>query len=506
MKTSYFLAGLFLLASCSDPEPTSSNEIADVPQADTVPEVVEIPFEPFFEAIDTSFNNKTLLLPEGYSYKILFTEGRDDVVRADSMSFPAKGSHDMCVYLPIDGSSEHGWLYVGHETRKKDPNLGDGGGGTLMEVKKGENGWEVIGDFQHVDFSELGGTDRNCGGTATPHGTILTAEETYPFKNADLYRKGAGHQKLDSLNGLDFYENFGFMVEIDPVLKKGTQKLFAMGRFMHEDAECMPDDKTVYMTDDYPSAVFFKFVADVAGDYSAGQLYAYKQSLDGESGSWLTLPRDTISLLRIRDVATKMGASLFQRHEWIARHENKLYITETGNDSWDWERKVAMGGVPANYFKDFETDSLHYVDVHGRVLVLDLDTDKMSVLLEGGVDPTDSSKVFSNPDCNTIAVLHGRPFLVLNEDINWHDKGRTTPAATKRKAFYNEIYFLDLTIENPQLSDLQRFCIGPEGSETTGGIFTPGGGTYFLNLQHPTWKNGAPFNKSCTLVITGFND
>ena len=38
------------------------------------------------------------------------------------------------------------------------------------------------------------------------------------------------------------------------------------------------------LTDDYGGGVFFKFEADDPGDYQEGQLYAYKQSIDGQGG------------------------------------------------------------------------------------------------------------------------------------------------------------------------------------------------------------------------------
>ena len=39
------------------------------------------------------------------------------------------------------------------------------------------------------------------------------------------------------------------------------------------------------------------------------------------------------------------------------------------------------------------------------------------------------------------------------------------------------------------------------GAEFTGAIFTPDNKTMFLNVQHPHWKNGAPYNRSTTIAI-----
>ncbi len=65
----------------------------------------------------------------------------------------------------------------------------------------------------------------------------------------------------------------------------------------------MPDRKTVYMSDDGTDVVFFKFVADKAGDLGAGTLYAAKMTQMAEPGadsattgfqiSWIELAHGT---------------------------------------------------------------------------------------------------------------------------------------------------------------------------------------------------------------------
>ena len=75
---------------------------------------------------------------------------------------------------------------------------------------------------------------------------------------------------------------------------EGTQieKRYAMGRFSQEVAIVMPDQKTVYFGDDGTDRIFFKFIADTAGDLSAGTLYAAKTAMDGETAmtiEWIML-------------------------------------------------------------------------------------------------------------------------------------------------------------------------------------------------------------------------
>ena len=71
-----------------------------------------------------------------------------------------------------------------------------------------------------------------------------------------------------------------------------VEKRYAMGRFSHENAVVMPDGKTVYHGDDGTDVVFFKFVADEAGDLSAGTLSAAKVTQNDDSSfgfEWIEL-------------------------------------------------------------------------------------------------------------------------------------------------------------------------------------------------------------------------
>jgi secreted PhoX family phosphatase len=92
-----------------------------------------------FKPVTNTFDNQGLVLPEGAKYDLLFAERTDSVVTADGKKYPAKGKQDFLAYLPINGSSEHGYLYVNHESRLANDDLGDGGGMTWFEVKKENN-------------------------------------------------------------------------------------------------------------------------------------------------------------------------------------------------------------------------------------------------------------------------------------------------------------------------------------------------------------------------------
>jgi secreted PhoX family phosphatase len=404
----------------------------------------------------------------------------------------------------IPQSDDKGTLYVGHEDRMFDRLIGDGGGGTLFDVERSEGKWNVTSPFRAVDFSPVGGTINNCGGSLTPMGTILTAEEWDADNNEKLNNSGQWITDTTEYLGRSKWKNFGWMVEVDPESGKAMNKLWQMGRYAHEDAIVMPDKKTVYLTDDNSPAVWFKFIADTAGDLTEGQLYAYNDG-NGKKPYWIKMPMDFESMVNAREVAVSLGASLFNRLEWVEGVGSKLYITETGRDETKWKKYMIMGGVPAMHMDEYKTDKKgRYSDPYGRVLLFDTDTDEMSVYINGGID-TKKGISFSNPDGLTQVTWNGRTYLVVHEDIIETSLGRSGNPASNTDEVYNEIFFIDLAIKEPSLNDLNRLYVAPRGCETTGGYFSPDGSSFFVNIQDPDKTNPEPFNRSHTVVITGFS-
>ena len=501
MKRFLFFIILIPLIACKPK--AQSVETNNLKADDWIDSVAVIDTIPLFKSIASNFNSQDLLLPEGFTYQVLFSE-KDLVKRADGKKFPAKGNHDLTVFIPDESNpNTKGWVFISHETKYMDDGLGDGGGATMFEIEYKDSVWEVISDYEHIDFSGVGYTNRNCGGSLTPNGTIFTCEESWSHNTNYLYMEGKGLRDTAWVNGRPAYQNMGFIVEVDPKTKKVLKKHYQMGKFVHEDALCTKDGKTVYLTDDMNPGIFFKFEADTPFDYNKGTLFAYQQSEDGETGKWLPIPKDTAAWLDASNVALKMGATMFIRHEWIEAINGKLYICETGEDHYNLTQSHAKGGQFSNYAKAFLRKGVSgedFDDPYGRILEFDPATNKMSVYLEGGV-MKDGIGVFSSPDCNTSVSIAGRTYLVLSEDMIGFDRGRSGPNA---KHYQNELYFLDMSINNPSVDDLMRFAIAPKNAETTGVVFTPDGKHMIVNIQHPSYRNPAPFNKSCTIIISGF--
>jgi secreted PhoX family phosphatase len=489
--------------------------------------------EDFYDQTQHASDLKEVMIASSpLKYDVLFIGGTDAVYDAKSdQSAIAKEWQDFTGYVPIDNRSDSGYVVVNHERLQANAILGDGGGMTVMTVylNPSTSSWEVVSDekgnrFRNVDFTDVGGTAANCGGIQTNWGQVFTAEEwgSAFTSNEVIYNNGqnisdTSDYTVTTFNGetvntdIKKYQNFQYMVEVDVANAIAVRKNYNMGRYDHEGGWIAEDEKTVYLSDDKSSgAVFFKFVAENARDFSVGQLYYYKQSTDGNSGSWAPLTMDLPTMMTARDVALAGGATIFMRLEWVEGANGVVYLTETGRGKqFDVSGAITKGGVLVNHLQILDeadgTVNGLAVDMFGRVLRFDPATNKIDVFIEGGgVTGADdvSGNHLSSPDGLASTVIDNRTYLVINEDMNPSGMP-ANPAHFSSKM--NEIYFLEITDgETKTVADLKRFVVGPKGCETTGGRFTPDGSTYFVNIQHPDAGNTPPFNHSVTLAITGF--
>lgn len=454
-----------------------------------------------FTALDTNFITPYLLVPSGYQFSLIFQQNQPVQV-GNGPSYPARGVHDYIIFIPNNGSSTNGWLFVNHETTDSNTFLGDGGGATTFPVTKVGNSWFPTGPFKHMGFGHLGGTINNCAGSSAilANGNVLTAEEFAPTSNSAIFNNGAGIRDTSDFGGYKKYLNYGWMVECNVQGDTAIRKSFQMGRYSHEAALVMPDGRTLYLTDDNSGGCFFKFVANTFGDYSAGQLFAYKQV--GSSGTWLPMPMNRDSLNNSRSVAQRLGATIFNRLEDIDMDANgMIYIAETGADSVNLSSSINNGGVVANHLVPLSIGSGVYDDPYGRVLKFDPSTLGITVLIQGGTS-ADGKTNFASVD--NLAIDKVRNIIYLQEDLIGNTRGRLPSFITSSAAYICEVYALSLSVPNPTVNDLKRFAVFPKGSEATGGYFTPDFNTFFIDVQHPASGNGAPFNVSTTVAITGF--
>ena len=198
----------------------------------------------------------------------------------------------------------------------------------VTEVKQDEKTGELTPiSTAPVDWSADGGLWVPCAGSVTPWGTHLGTEEYEPdarvteeteetddITKLDDYPKPMAlyfnydavaqtksaesfHPDMDGFRKVFNPYRYGYITEIsvgDDGKGEGV-KHYAMGRFSHELGYVMPDQKTVYMSDDGTNVGLFRFVADEAGKLDSGTLYAAEwHQTSAENGgaadiSWVDL-------------------------------------------------------------------------------------------------------------------------------------------------------------------------------------------------------------------------
>ena len=165
----------------------------------------------------------------------------------------------------------------------------------LTELKQGKSGVLTALRTRPLDFSHVNGGWVHCAGSVTPWGNHLGSEEYPPDGkqwrdgevsgyNAGMVRyfpeaRGASDDQLPelALQHMNPYD-YGFNIEVTVGNYNSADvvKHYAMGRVAIELAYVMPNEKTVYISDDGSYVGLFRFEADNAGDLSSGTLYAAK--------------------------------------------------------------------------------------------------------------------------------------------------------------------------------------------------------------------------------------
>ena len=389
-----------------------------------------------------------LKLPDGFSYKVIAEKGQ---LMTDGFVHP--GAPDGMA--TFEGTNGKVIIVRNHELM---PN-GFGPFGekneTLAKVPKekfydyGNGSFPAVGGTTTLIFNEqtqeieqsslsLIGTIRNCAGGPTPWNSWVTCEEF--VCNAE---KG-----LEKEHGYCFEvpatEEIGL---VDPIPLK------AMGKFNHEAVCIDPRSGIVYLTEDQGDGLFYRFIPDVKGDLKQGgklQALVIKGEPSRDTRNWPNVSNDFpintpveaewMDLEDINpikdDLRTRghlQGAARFARGEGIWFGDNELYFACTN------------GG------KNKSGQIFRYVPGKNE--------NDVSGFLELYLEPNDST-ILKNCDNLTTAPWgdllicedHPHPFLV----------GVTTKG---------ELYHF---AEN----------IGYE-SEFAGGVFSPSGKTYFVNIQGP---------------------
>jgi secreted PhoX family phosphatase len=454
---------------------------------------------------------------------------------------------------------------------------GPAAGDALMKTSDDPRGRRVLG------------TLNNCANGHTPWGTYLTCEENFNgyFQTdstdpaaitphmlrygitANAGGFGQNWHRVDSRFDLAAEPNesnrFGWVLEIDPKNPhRAPVKRTALGRTKHENAAVvLSKDRrvVVYMGDDERNEYIYKFVShdrlhghdDDGGDLlDKGTLYVAvfePGATAGDArgtGRWVPLvfgqngltPENGFAsraevLIKTRQAADRVGATMMDRPEWIAVHPKtkEVYITLTNNNrrgstppsSNNPNGTTAAGSArpPVDEANPRANNVYGHVlrwrENHGDPAALTFEWD---VYLFAG-DPADPGAVGGAASTNTVGYpgftdptyrIFSAPDGLAFDEQGWlwieTDYGASTSGVQKNMGNCH------MMLADIPTGRIGRFLTGPNGCEITGWTMTSDQRSLFVNIQHPgeggatnpvtrsTWPDGSSPPRSSTIVIT----
>ncbi len=392
-------------------------------------------------------------LPANFSYKIIARAGQK---MSDGLIHPDKPD-GMATFAASDGRV----IIVRNHELMPDDQGPFGKDNELMDkidekyfYDKGTKGNPAQGgtttlifneDTQEVEesFLSLAGTLRNCAGGPTPWNSWITCEEI--VSNPGQYDMEKAH---------------GYCFEVPATETAGLAEpipLKAMGKFNHEAICVDPRTGIVYLTEDAHDGLLYRFLPNEKGNMRAGgrlQALAIKGDKSADTRNWEESPKPCIvnqvsevewldmenidpdvDDLRLR--GAKKGAAVFARGEGMWFGDNEFYFACTNGGA------NKTGQVFRYKPGEHEgTDQEHTTP--GTVELF--------------LEPNDT-KILKYCDNLTVAPWGD---VILCED----DSHPFVVGVTPKGEYYK-------LAEN----------IGYQ-SEFTGGVFSPSGKTYFVNIQH----------------------
>lgn len=404
-----------------------------------------------------------LNLPKGFSYQIIFRQGHrmDDGFfspdRPDGMGTFAVGKDKLLLIRNHEISPDGDKGPYGQDPalikkidRRKVYDFGQGiapstGGTTTLLYN--ENTGKVASAYL-----SLTGTNRNCAGGVTPWKSWISCEE-----NVD--RAGGNAEK-----------DHGYNFEVPATEKIGLAHpvpLKDMGRFNHEAVAVDPNTSIVYETEDRPDGLIYRYLPSVPRQLHKGgklQVLAIKQQKSYDTRNWKDLTTPTMPQNQLMEVVWldidqvtspeddlryrgfARGGARFARGEgmWYGNQEIFFACTNGGEIG----RGQVFRYVPSPY-----EGTAREKEKPG----------KLSLFLE-----TNNTEMLKS--CDNLTVAPWGDLVICEDDPHPFVVG-VTPQG--------EYYKLAENVGFP--------------SEFAGGVFSPSGRTYFVNIQ----------DAGFTLAITG---
>jgi hypothetical protein len=504
-------------------------------------------------------------VPRGYTAEVLIAWG-DPVSRGPAFKPDASntadeqeqqwGMHnDGLVYFPLLGS-RRGLLVQNHEYTDDVLLFPDGTanwsaaktrkslaahGVSVIEVRKGRRGWEVVrpspfarritgytpiriagpaaGDPRLATSADPAGTTvlgtlNNCAMGYTPWGSYLACEENFngyfrqPGTQTELERRyginalGFGYlwhttdDRFDASKEPNEANRFGWVTEIYPYLPKSKPvKRTALGRFKHEGAwvqEARDGRVVVYSGDDERGEYIYRYVSRLPWKQSFlrgihplddGTLYAAKFDADGY-GDWLPLTPDNPALSgwTIADILinTRGAADL----AGATRMDRPEWI-----DTFP-DRLTAIATLTNNSRRGttwpVDAANPRGPNPYGHVIQWSYLNDwtenrfKWEIFALAGdpADPATGSTIVGDKYGSPDGIYVDPSGLIwIQTDVTGSVLNVPGPYA----GFGNN----QMLAADPVTRETRRFLTGPNICEVTGAFMTPDRRTMFVGIQHP---------------------
>ena len=403
-----------------------------------------------FNSIQPTPQTQNLVLPSSHRFQKIIATG--DLLSSGETMGPFL---DFTGYVPINGSSENGYLSISSEFVPAECAI------LSISLNTGKKLWKVkSGGKVFFPPTDLGSVALFCSGTVTQKNTVMVCEET--TEGTDL--------------NLDGYQDNGWVIEIDPATRKvinqdgagGVDKLWALGRQKHENVAINKDQTVIYWgADADPTGYLYKFVPALAGNFTAGSLYVLKTTAELGTGSWELINNTTRA----------------------DRNNTVSLSTAAGAYNFDGIEDVEIGPDGKVYFAAKGPGRVYRLNDIGPTVELEVFVESASYEVDGdGPFPPE-------------------PWGIGNDNLAFDGEGNLWVLQDGSRS---HIWVVGPT-HTATTPHVRLFATTPAGSEPTGITFSPDYNYMFLSFQHPNQMNTSPqtdaagktviFNNHTTVVI-----
>lgn len=439
-------------------------------------------------------------------------------------------------------------------------------GATPMKISGPAAGNEMMQTVADPAGATVLGTLNNCAHGYTPWGTYLTCEENFngyfgttagqlaaqPLTDHERrygvsangfgYRWFEGDPRFDIRANPNEVNRHGWVVEIDPWNPNSVPvKRTALGRFKHEGAwEAVGADDSVafYMGCDERNEYVYKFVCasklnrrnrNANRDMlDKGTLYVARYNTDG-TGVWLPLvhgqggltPENGFAnqgevVIKARQAADRVGATMMDRPEWIAVHPTtrEVYVALTNNTrrgTTPPSSNNANGTTTAGSARPpVDAVNTRPDNRYGSILRWnETNSDVASLTFQWDIFAECGDKL--DPDANHQGNIIGDDLGA--PDGLWFDKdGRLWIQTDQQGDALGDWVNIGgnvMSCADPATRQITRFLTSPRNCEVTGVVTTPDGKTMFVGIQHPgeDWNIpvGSNYTSTSTFPDSGVN-